>query len=80
MYNGDGEGICPFFVRDRGLNRKTGKYCLTCEGCTFKFPDKFSKREFIYRLCAHPDGYKNCTMYKALYDSYNRLYSNEGKE
>ena len=75
MNNQDHEGICPFFIRDRGLNCSK-KYCVTCEGCSFKFPDNITRREFLYRFCAHPDGYKNCTMYKVLCDYYNRLYSN----
>ena len=76
----ENDEICPFFVRDRGLSRASKKYCMSCEGCALKFPDKQSKRLFVYKLCAHPDGYKDCTMYKVLYDYYDRLYSKERKE
>ena len=61
-------GICPFFLQDRG----NGRVC--CEGASLKFPDKEARREFVYRLCAHPEGYKECRMRLALEHYYERKY------
>ena len=61
-------GICPFFLQDRG----NGRVC--CEGASLKFPDKEARREFVYRLCAHPEGYKECRMRIALEHYYERKY------
>lgn len=61
-------GICPFFQQDRG----NGRVC--CEGATLKFPDKEARRDFVYRLCAHPEGYKECRMRLALEHYYERKY------
>ena len=65
-------GICPFFLQDRGNGR------VSCEGASLKFPDRETRREFVYRLCAHPDGYKECRMRLALEHYYERKY--EGNE
>ena len=62
-------GICPFFLQDRGNGR------VSCEGASLKFPDKEARREFVYRLCAHPDGYKACRMRMALEHYYERKYT-----
>ena len=59
-------GICPFFRQDRGRGR------ISCEGAQLTFPDKESRREFVYRLCAHPEGYKNCPLQIALEHYYER--------
>ena len=61
-------GICPFFLQDRGNGR------VSCEGASLKFPDKEARREFVYRLCAHPDGYKECRLRVALEHYYERKY------
>ena len=61
-------GICPFFLQDRGNGR------VSCEGASLKFPDKEARREFVYRLCAHPEGYKACRMRMALEHYYERKY------
>lgn len=62
-------GICPFFQQDRGNGR------VSCEGAQLKFPDKEARREFVYRLCAHPDGYKECPLRVALEHYYERKYA-----
>ena len=61
-------GICPFYLQDRGNGR------VNCEGASLKFPDKEARREFVYRLCAHPDGYKECRLRVALEHYYERKY------
>ena len=61
-------GICPFFKQDRGGGR------LSCEGANIRFPDKEARREFVYRLCAHPEGYKTCPMQMTLEHYYERKY------
>ena len=61
-------GICPFFLQDRGNGR------VSCEGASLKFPDREARREFVYRLCAHPEGYKECRMRLALEHYYERKY------
>lgn len=67
---------CPFFYKEMSTRtKKKGKiYKVYCEGCSLSFPDTVSRRMFVYNLCGHPCNYKNCMMYKALYDYYNRLY------
>lgn len=62
------EGICPYFQRDRG------KGVVYCECAKFKFPDKVSRREIVYRFCAHPEGYKACMIKQALDHYYERKY------
>lgn len=61
-------GICPYFRRDRGNGR------INCEGASFRFPDKLARREYLYRFCAHPDGYKACPLKVALDHYYERKY------
>ena len=62
------EEVCPYFKRDRGGGR------VVCEGASFKFPDKLSRREYLYRFCAHPEGYKSCPLKVALDHYYERKY------
>ena len=62
------EGICPYFMRDRG------KGVVYCECAKFRFPDKGSRREIVYRFCAHPEGYKACMIKQALDHYYERKY------
>lgn len=62
-------GICPYYKQDRGR----GHVC--CEGATFRFPDKLSRREYVYRFCAHPEGYKECPLKIALDHFYERKYT-----
>ena len=63
-------GICPYFMRDRGNGR------IACEGASFRFPDKLSRREYLYHYCAHPLGYKSCPLKTALDHYYERKYEN----
>ena len=62
------EEVCPYFKRDRGDGR------ISCEGASFKFPDNLARREYLYRFCAHPTGYKNCPLKVALDHYYERKY------
>lgn len=62
-------GICPFFKSDRECGR------VSCEGANFHFPDKEARREFVYRFCAHPDGYKECPLQTTLNHYYERKYA-----
>ncbi len=62
-------GVCPFFRYERPYK---GRQYLYCECCRIEFKDKLFRREIIYRLCAHPGGYKECFMYKALTACYER--------
>ena len=64
------EEICPYFMKDRG------KGVVYCECAKFKFPDKGSRREIVYRFCAHPEGYKACMIKQALDHYYERKYAN----
>lgn len=61
--------LCPYFKQDRGR----GHIC--CEGATFKFPDKLARREYVYRFCAHPEGYKQCQLKLTMDHFYERKYA-----
>ncbi len=62
-------GICPYYVRDRG------KGLIYCECARFRFPDALTRREIVYRFCAHPTGYRNCALKVALDHYYERKYA-----
>ena len=62
-------GICPYFKKDRG------KGLVNCEGATFRFPDRLARREYVYRFCAHPQGYKDCPLKIAMDHFYERKYT-----
>ena len=64
-----GEAICPYFKKDRGRGR------LSCEGAIFHFPDTLARREYVYRFCAHPEGYKDCQLKKTMDHFYERKYA-----
>ncbi len=61
--------LCPYFKQDRGR----GHIC--CEGATFKFPDKLARREYVYRFCAHPEGYRQCPLKLTMDHFYERKYA-----
>ena len=63
------EGICPYFTRERSHG------VVTCECARLKFPDRDSRREIVYRYCAHPEGYKACMLKQALDHYYERTYA-----
>lgn len=65
--------ICPYFLRERG------KGVVNCECARFKFPDKGTRREILYRFCAHPEGYKTCAIKVALDHYYERKYESHEK-
>jgi hypothetical protein len=67
-------GICPYFKRDRGGG------VVVCESARFRFPDKLSRREIVYRFCGHPDGYKLCPLKQALDHYYERKYAHEASD
>ena len=62
------EGICPYFARERSPG------VVSCECARLKFPDRDSRREIVYRYCAHPEGYKACMLKQALDHYYERKY------
>ena len=63
------EGICPYFVRERSQG------VVSCECARLKFPDRDSRREIVYRYCAHPQGYKACMLKQAMDHYYERKYA-----
>ena len=63
------EGICPYFTRERSHG------VVSCECARLKFPDRDSRREIVYRYCAHPEGYKACMLKQALDHYYERKYA-----
>lgn len=63
------EGICPYFTRERSHG------VVSCECARLKFPDLESRREIVYRFCAHPEGYKACMLKQALDHYYERKYA-----
>ena len=63
-------GICPYFCRERSQG------VVYCECARLKFPDRDSRREILYRFCAHPEGYKTCMLKQALDHYYERKYAN----
>ena len=62
-------GICPYFKKDRGKGR------LSCEGAVLRFPDVLARREYVYRFCAHPEGYKDCPLKITMDHFYERKYA-----
>ena len=60
---------CPFYVGERRLR---GRYILNCEGGRLAMPDLLSRRELVYKTCAHPDGWKSCPIAAALEGHYER--------
>ncbi len=62
-------GICPYFKKDRGKGR------LSCEGAVLRFPDVLARREYVYRFCAHPEGYKDCPLKMTMDHYYERKYA-----
>lgn len=63
--------VCPF------LKGEKKKESLSCELCSFKFPDKAARREIVYGYCANTEGYKSCMLYKVLSAYYERKYAVE---
>lgn len=61
--------ICPFYIKER---RSQEKFVLNCEGGRLTFPDKESRRVLVYRCCAHPEGWKQCSVAQSLLDYYGR--------
>lgn len=63
---------CPFFKTEKNTTR------MTCELCSFKFPDKQARDDLVYVYCADSQNYKNCMCYKILMDYYDRKERNGG--
>ena len=61
--------ICPYYKREdyRGT--------IYCECARLRVPDKQSRREIVYRFCAHPEGYRVCPFKVALDGYYERRYA-----
>ncbi|MBE6693546.1 MAG: hypothetical protein E7589_02120 [Ruminococcaceae bacterium] len=62
-------GMCPYFQRERGNG------LVYCECAKFRFPDKISRREIVYRFCAHPENYKACVIKQTMDHFYERKYN-----
>ena len=62
-------GICPYYKKELGHGK------LRCEGANLSFPDTLARREFVYRFCAHPTGYKDCRLKAVLDHYYERKYA-----
>ena len=62
-------GICPYYKKELGHGR------LRCEAGNLSLPDKLARREFVYRFCAHPDGYKDCQLKGVMDHYYERKYA-----
>ena len=63
------EGFCPYFQREKGRG------VVYCECAKFRFPDKQSRRDIVYRFCAHPEQYKQCPIKQAMDHYYERKYA-----
>ena len=63
------EGFCPYFQREKGHG------VVYCECAKVRFPDKQSRRDIVYRFCAHPQQYKQCPIKQAMDHYYERKYS-----
>lgn len=63
------EGFCPYFLREKGRG------VVYCECAKFRFPDKQSRRDIVYRFCAHPEQYKQCPIKQAMDHYYERKYA-----
>lgn len=57
--------VCPFFMWERG---KT----LRCERCRMDFPDEAAKKEYADKYCAETQGWRACTVARALLRWYER--------
>lgn len=68
---------CPYYIKEgSSVIQKEGRVIrLYCECGSFKFPDYLARRNFVKDLCYSDKNYKNCPMYKALDDYYNRYYN-----
>lgn len=64
---------CPFFS-----DARNGK--VYCEAATIRTPDQQTYRDILYKYCAHPENYKECTLYKVLQRYYERKYNTEFSE
>ena len=58
---------CPYFVWS-----ETGK--IHCEGCVVALADKKTLRRYADAYCGDIDGWKSCTVARAL----NRQYEEDG--
>ena len=59
---------CPFFKKERNDEIK---YVICEVGC-IRFKDAAMRRQIAYKYCAHPEGYKECPVYRALVNYYER--------
>lgn len=56
---------CPFYRRDERM-------CVHCEGGCVRFPDWKSRQEYIDRYCAHPSGWRGCSVAGNMEEYYWR--------
>lgn len=60
---------CPFWKWENGLS-------MSCECCRMDFPDKDTKSDYAQQYCASVEGWKNCSVARAL----NEFYEKSGEE
>ena len=73
--------MCPYWKYELGLKpdrclpekeeAQTG-YRTVCEGGTLEYTDRYARRDYVYRYCAHPTGWKGCTVAQNLEKQYER--------
>jgi len=63
------EFICPYY---RWHSKKEGGFSLHCEAGKINIPDNPSRRKLIYGYCAHPTGWKECSIAEMLTVSYEQ--------
>lgn len=66
-------GICPYYKKELGRGR------LRCEAANLSLPDKLARREFVYRFCAHPEGYRDCQLKVVMDHYYERKFAYHGE-
>ncbi len=56
---------CPYYVWD-------GVISIYCEGGRFRLPERASADEYIEQYCCDIDGWRRCTLARALNRHYER--------
>lgn len=64
---------CPFFTWDEKLK-------VHCEGGLVKFPDRKTLTGYADRHCSSENGWKNCSVARAMLEYYERKEAEHGGE
>ncbi len=56
---------CPFYKMDSHLK-------LYCEGCSMKFPDMTTRRNYIENYCANHINWQKCSVAHSMQCYYDR--------